>query len=283
MADRLFATIVDLVLWFGIMAVFIIKRRHETNLFRAYTLAAFLNAGLLCADTISRYVVDLCNVGGVWSNHLARLTFSALLCTVPWLILGFIVGKFKYMKTWGMVSSFLLYGIGLLCLFAANSIDSINRAFASSPHTLGVPAVIVTIAVNAASVLTVLDMTAQISRRAPKFTKAVGLIVSSYALLTLTTILGTNNYVKFTSCIISILYIVMAAVWIVIGFKKLNALLRRFGLALALLSSAKLFLFDFSGINDMGRTLMFIGFGITLLCIAFGYGIAEKRLKDKGL
>ncbi len=86
----------------------------------------------------------------------------------------------------------------------------------------------------------------------------------------------------FTSFIISIIYIVAAALWIIIGFKRLNALLRRFGLALALLSSAKLFLFDFRGISDMGRTLLFIGFGVTLLCIAFGYGIAEKRLKERG-
>lgn len=280
--QRLPAILVNLVLWFGVMAVFIVKRRHENSLFRAYTLAAFLNAGLLCSDTISRYLVDLLGAGEVWTNSAARLTFSALLCTVPWLIFGFIVGKLKYMRKWGMVSSFLLYGIGLICLLVANSIDGMNRSMGSS-HKMGVMAVIVTIAVNAASVLTVLDMTAQISSRAPKFTKAVGLVVSGYALLTLTTILGTNNYVKFTSCIISILYIVTAAVWIVIGFKKLNALLRRFGLALALLSSAKLFLFDFSHIGDMGRTLLFIGFGITLLCIAFGYGIAEKRLKDKGL
>ncbi|MDE7360843.1 MAG: DUF2339 domain-containing protein [Oscillospiraceae bacterium] len=282
MGQRLFAIIVNLILWFGIMAVFIIKDKHENNLFRAYTLAAFLNAGMLCSDTITRYLVDLLGAGEVWSNPAAKLTFSALLCTVPWLILGFVVGRFKYMKTWGMVSSFMLYGIGLICLLVANSIDSMNRAMLST-HKLGIAAVIVTIAVNVASVLTVLDMTAQISSRAPKFTKAVGLIVSGYALLTLTTILGTNNYVKFTSYIISILYIAMAAVWIVIGFKKLNALLRRFGLALALLSSAKLFLFDFSNISNMGRTLLFIGFGITLLCIAFGYAIAEKRLKDKGL
>lgn len=278
--QRLFAIIVNLVLWFGIMAVFIVKRKHENTLFRAYTLAAFLNAGLLCSDTISRYLVDLLGAGEVWANNAAKWTFSALLCTVPWLILGFVIGKLKYMKMWSMVSSFLLYSIGLFCLLVANGVDGMSRALSSS-HKLGTAAVIVTIAVNAASVLTVLDMTAQISRRAPKFTRAVGLVVSGYALLTLTTILGTNNYVKFTSYIISILYIVMAAVWIVIGFKKLNALLRRFGLALALLSSAKLFLFDFSNINNMGRTLLFIGFGITLLCIAFGYGIAEKHLKDK--
>ncbi len=179
-----------------------------------------------------------------------------------------------------MAASFTLYIIGLLNLLFANCIESLNRSI--SNHELGIAGIIATIAVNAASVLPVLDMTIQISGRSPKFSKAVGLIVSAYALMSLTTILGTNNYVTFTSFIISIIYIVAAALWIIIGFKRLNALLRRFGLALALLSSAKLFLFDFRGISDMGRTLLFIGFGVTLLCIAFGYGIAEKRLKERG-
>ena len=278
-SERLTAIFINLILWFGIMAVFIAKKKHENNLFRMYTFAAFLNAGLLCSDMIIRYLVDMFDVVETWIQPASKAAFSALLCTVPWLVLGFIVGKLKYMKGWGMPASFTLYIIGLLNLLFANGVESLNRSI--KDHELGIAGIIATIAINAASVLPVLDMAVQIREKEPKFAKAVGLVVSGYALLSLTTILGTNNYVTFTSFIISIIYIVMAAIWIVIGFKKLNALLRRFGLALALLSSAKLFLFDFSNINNMGRTLLFIGFGITLLCIAFGYGIAEKKLKDR--
>ncbi len=279
-SQRLFAIFVNLILWFGIMAVYIVKKKHENTMFRMYTFAAFLNAGLLCSDMIMRYLVDMFNEIEMWANPAAKAAFSALLCAVPWLILGFVVGKLKYMKGWGMASSFTLYIIGLMNLLFANGIDALNRNIGN--HELGIAGIIATIAVNAASVLPVLDMSLQISGKAPKFSKAVGLIVSAYALMSLTAILGTNNYVTFTSFIISIIYIATAAVWIIIGFKRLNALLRRFGLALALLSSAKLFLFDFQGISDMGRTLLFIGFGVTLLCIAFGYGIAEKRLKERG-
>ncbi|MCM1168000.1 MAG: DUF2339 domain-containing protein [Ruminococcus sp.] len=274
----LFAIIVNLVLWFGVMAVYIVKKKHETAFFRVYTLAALLNAGIVCSHFVTRYLVGLLGSGGVWTNAAGRSAFSAMLCTVPWLILGFAAGKLKYLKVLSMVSSFVLYGIGLMFLLSANFINTLNRGLGG--RELGAAAVIATIAVNAASVLPVLDMTLQIQEKAPKFTKAVGLIVSAYSLMTLTTILGTNDFVTFTGFIISIIYIVTAAVWIVIGFKKPNALLRRFGLALVLLSSAKLFLFDFSNINNMGRTLLFIGFGITLLCIAFGYGIAEKKLKE---
>lgn len=275
----LFAIFINLILWFGIMAVYIAKKKYETSFFRAYTLAALLNAGIVCSHLITRYLVDIIGAGEMWTNNAGRMAFSALLCTVPWLILGFTAGKLKYLKNLSMISSFVLYGIGFLCLAYANFINSVGSIL-SNHYELKTAAIIATIAVNAASVLPVLDITMQIQEKAPKFAKAVGLIVSGYALMSLTTILGTNDFVTFTSFIISIIYIVTAAVWIVIGFKRLNALLRRFGLALVLLSSAKLFLFDFSNINNMGRTLLFIGFGVTLLCIAFGYGIAEKKLKE---
>lgn len=278
-SERLFAVIIDLILWFGLMAVFAAKKKQDSTVFRLYSCAALLNAGIVCTDLISRYAVDILGAAEIWTNRAGRAAFSALLCTVPWLILGFVAGKLKHMKIWGMISSFVFYGIGLMSLLSANVLGALNRMIGD--HQLGAAGVIAAIAVNAASVLPVLDITLQIKEKAPKFVKAVGLIVSAYALMSLTTILGTNDFVTFTSFIISIIYIVTAAIWIVVGFKRLNALLRRFGLALVLLASAKLFLFDFSNINDMGRTLLFIGFGITLLCIAFGYGIAEKKLKEQ--
>ncbi len=274
----LFAIFVNLILWFGIMSVYIAKKKHENTFFRVYTFAALLNAGIVCTHMISRYLVNILS-GGNPTTTADKMVLSGLLCTVPWLILGFAAGKLKFMKKLAMLSSFILYWIGLIFLMSANFINSVGNLF-NNHYELKFAAVITTIAVNAASVLPVLDMAMQIQGKIPKFAKAVGLIVSAYALMSLTTILGTNDFISFTSFIISIIYIVTAAVWIIIGFKRLNALLRRFGLALALLSSAKLFLFDFSNINNMGRTLLFIGFGITLLCIAFGYGIAEKKLKE---
>ena len=93
--------------------------------------------------------------------------------------------------------------------------------------------------------------------------------------------LGTNGWVAFTSCLIRILYILVAVFWIALGFARNKPLTRRFGLALTLLASAKLFLFDFSEINAMGRTLMFIGFGITLLAISFVYGYFEMKAKKQ--
>lgn len=273
---RIVSMAVNLVLWFGILAVFILRKKSDSTAFRIYNCLAFLNAGILISNLI---FTDL-------NLFLKKIDASAantallccLLCSCLWMLLGFISGKLKYMKTAGMVSSFVFYGISYILLINTHFIRFIESL---SKNTLEGLMVAVVIIVNIISVLTVLDITAQITEKQPKFSKAVGLIVSGYGVMTATNLLSINDMVQFTSWIISVIYILTAAVWIFIGFKKHNTLLRRFGLALSLLASAKLFLFDFSDTDAMGKTLLFIGFGITLLGISFGYGVAEKKLKNQ--
>ena len=278
--DSVVAILTNLALWFGLLIFFIARKKTESTLFKIYTCLAFLNAGFLGSYLISEHLADYLEDMELWSRSGTRAAFSALVCATLWMLLGFVVGKLKYLKVLSSVSSFTFYGIGLCCLGWGNLVNFFS-GWGSASKALGPVMIIVTVVVNVVSVLSVLDITLQIEGMAPKFAKAIGLVVSAYALMSLTTILGTNDFVKFTSCIISIIYIATAVVWIVLGFWKLNALLRRFGLALVLLASTKLFLFDFMGIDAMGRTLLFIGFGITLLVISFSYGIGEKRLKDR--
>lgn len=273
---KLFITIANIVLWLAILIPFIARKKYNATLFRIYTVLASLNAGFLGANIIITNVVPALKDFSIWTNKAGQAAFAAMCAAVLWILIGFVLGKLKYMKTIGIVFSIASYAIGLFYLMFSSFAGARSRYNGDSA---GLVMVIMTILINAVSVLAVLDITLQIRERVPRFAKGVGLIVSGYALIVLTVVLGTNDFVKFTSFIISIIYIVMAAVWIVIGFRRKNTILRRFGLALALLASAKLFLFDFSGINVMGRTLLFIGFGLTLLAISFGYGIAEKSLK----
>lgn len=275
---KLSAVIINLILWFGIMAVLSTRKVRETVGFRLYTFAALLNAGFLCSNLISSDLMRILKENHAFLNSAQRSAFSGLLCAAVWMILGFIGGKLPYLKTWKAPASMTHYGIGFICLAWANLANTFSNI---KEQELGTMLVAATVIVNVVSVLAVLDITLQISEKAAKFSRAIGLVVSGYAMLSLTTILGTNNVVKFTSCIISIIYLVMAAAWIVIGFWRSNPLLRRFGLALALFSSAKLFLFDFSGVDAFGRTILFIGFGLTLLGISFAYAIMEKRLSRR--
>lgn len=275
---KLSAVIINLILWFGIMAVLSTRKIRESIWFRLYTFAALLNAGFLCWNLIASDLMRILKQNNMLLNTAQSSAFSGLLSAAVWMILGFIAGKLPYLKELKAAASMTHYGFGFCCLAWANFANTFSNIKEQNLETM---LIIATVIVNAVSVLAVLDITLQIQEKASKFSRAIGLVVSGYAMLTLTTILGTNNVVRFTSCIISIIYLVMAAVWIVIGFRRSNSLLRRFGLALALFSSAKLFLFDFKGVDAFGRTILFIGFGITLLGISFGYAIMEKRLSRR--
>ena len=272
--DELFAWqfTLNAAIWLGLM-IFHIARKKESTLFSLYTSAVVINLGAYASYMLSEKLIGLLIRTGtvIYGNHwLYIAAFSA----AAWFLLGFVSGKLKHMKKGAAWLSLSLYTVGLLCLLTAN----IHNARAAESTVL---AVILTVLLNIASVLATLDMALKIKALAPKFARAVGLVVSAYGLYALTVTLGSNKWVVFTSCIISIVYLAMAALWIIFGFRKNNALLRRFGLALALLSAAKLFLFDFKGLDAVGRTLMFIGFGITLLCISFAYGFVSKKMKNK--
>ena len=255
-----------------------LKKTRESAGFRLYSFAALLNAGWVCSNLISDDLMTMLRYRGALHDRAQQNAFSGLLCAAVWMILGFVAGKLPYLKKWKAPASITHYAIGFCCLGWANLVNMFNNIRDNEIETM---LVIATVIVNVVSVLAVLDIAFQIQEKASKFSRAMGLIVSGYAMMSLTTILGTNNVVRFTSCIISILYLMLAAAWIIIGFWKNNPLLRRFGLALALFSSAKLFLFDFRGVDAFGRTLLFIGFGVTLLGISFGYAIMEKRLSRK--
>ncbi len=259
-------------IWLGLMILYIVRKR-ESVLFNVYTAAAMINLGAYASYMLSEKLIGLLIRTGTVIYGTQGL-YAAAFSAAAWMLLGFVSGKLKHMKKGAAGLSLSLYTVGLLFLLTAN----IHNAQASENTVL---AVILTVALNVASVLAALDMALKIKSLAPKFARAVGLVVSSYGLYALTVTLGSNKWVVFASCIISIVYLAMAALWIVFGFRKGNALLRRFGLALALLSAAKLFLFDFKGLDAVGRTLMFIGFGLTLLCISFAYGFVSKKMKNK--
>lgn len=269
-------------IWATIMVLFAVRGRRGA-LVNLYSFAVALNTGFFGIFLIYNNISKVFLTGGILPHGLTNISqelalYRDLLCAAVWMLLGFTAGKLKYMKNASVGLSLTMYSFGMMCIFAANVTSYWNNA---NDIQESVGAVIVYIVINVLSVLSALDMALRIKSVAPKFARAIGLVVSFYALMTLTVMLDVNNWAAFTSCIISIIYILTAAAWIGIGFAKYNALLRRFGLALALFSSAKLFLFDFPGIDAMGRTLMFIGFGITLLCISFAYAFFEKRLKNK--
>ena len=105
------------------------------------------------------------------------------------------------------------------------------------------------------------------------------LICSAYI-----TIISTINLVNqfglgFASFWITIIYVLTALVWTVIGFYKRYALLRAFGLVMSLLSVAKFFLVDLFVLTEGLRILSYFALGVALVGISFVYQYFNRRLE----
>lgn len=264
----------NIAIWLGIM-ILLTLRGYSGKLMNAYIITVYSVCSFYVIFLISRLFDKLHSIGVL--NAAARDCSKHYYAAVIFMLLAFLIAKRKSLGKATVVTSEIIHISALAYLGVINLCLSFSDLTKSSGLQVSIPCVIAC----TASVFAALDLALNIQRQCPKFSKAVGLIISGYAVITATYLLSVNNIVAFTSCIISAIYILLSTAWIIIGFKKENPLLRRFGLALVLFSCAKLFLFDFSNIDNIGRTVMFIGFGIALLCISMIYGFFEAKMKKK--
>ncbi|MCL1790225.1 MAG: DUF2339 domain-containing protein [Peptococcaceae bacterium] len=105
------------------------------------------------------------------------------------------------------------------------------------------------------------------------------LIMAGYFALVLTLGLISQFQVSFTHFSISIIYVLMALAWIVFGFLRRTALIRRCGLGLAILAVVKLFIVDLYGLAQGYRIISYFALGISLIAISFVYQYFHKRLQ----
>jgi len=105
--------------------------------------------------------------------------------------------------------------------------------------------------------------------------------VSAYFLVLLTHNLVAQYNMSVTSMVLSIIFVVAALLWIIFGFVRRFVFMRRFGLGLAVLAVAKLFLVDFQGLTDGNLVVSYFAFGLTLLGISFVYQHFSKKFALK--
>ena len=107
------------------------------------------------------------------------------------------------------------------------------------------------------------------------------LIVSGYFLIILTQNLIVQFDLSFSSAAISIIYVLTALAWIILGFTRRYPFIRMFGLGLAALSVIKLFLIDLGSLTQGYRIVSFFALGLILVAISFVYQYFSKLLELK--
>ncbi len=260
---------VNALIWLIIVTVLAMRSTKGSG-FKAFSIAAMFNLAFMGNYMVLRLVgwlenTDLIDNGGF---VIAFLSFALV-----WMITALITGKLRFLDNTRYIVSIIMYSIAIFTLFLTNLTSPLADVSGE------IVFVVFSMAVNVISVLAAFDMALNIKGLAPKFARAIAMAVSLYAMFSITFALGANEIVSFTNCFISIFYLLIAVIWIVLGFVRRFPLMRRFGLALTLLSAAKLFLLDFAGTDDVGRTLMFILFGIVLLIVSCIYAVFEKKIR----
>jgi len=181
-----------------------------------------------------------------------------------------------------LVLTCLLYALGIVGLFALNM--SYDLRFMPVGISAGNPGVtvaatVVILVAGGLSVISLYDLLRHLSVKGSIGTATVPVIVSIYTLVIVTQNLLAHYDIGFNNIWLSVVYILAALTWTIIGFTRRYVLMRRLGLVLALLTVGKVFLLDLTGLSQPQRIVSFIVMGVVLMGISYVYQIFNKRLE----
>jgi hypothetical protein len=127
--------------------------------------------------------------------------------------------------------------------------------------------------------ISVKDLTVRLIKKAGLNLEIYPIAMAIYFLGSTTVILVNQFNLGDINLVISIFLLLMALAYIAIGFKKRFVILRRAGLALSILSTGKLFLFDLAFLETGGKIIAYFCFGLILIGISFVYDRARRSME----
>ena len=172
-----------------------------------------------------------------------------------------------------IIISLVMHGVGLSCLAVFNA--SVYNEFFIWLFLNFTTQLVALVALN--------DFINKISKKLVSSGKESPfklLIIFSYFLFVVTQGLMVQGDVGFNSGLISIIYVIAAFIWIVLGFKFKNIVLRKCGLFLSIAAVAKLLIIDTWGLSTEMRIVSYLTLGVVLMLISFVYQRFSRKLEE---
>jgi uncharacterized membrane protein len=110
--------------------------------------------------------------------------------------------------------------------------------------------------------------------------KYLWLLVSGFAVVLLAQNLTARLHLGPSSLILTLLFGLTALGWVLYGFLKREALMRRCGLILAFCATFKLLVLDLSSLDTTLLVIAYLTGGAVLLGISFTYQYFSRKLKQ---
>jgi hypothetical protein len=239
---------------------------------------------------VNFWVFSLYMIQVEWYNYLfpwlAKSSLDpkyliVLFSIVITLLIAYILPRIKLLTDFIVkMISLVLYVIATIWIFVLNSIAS-PCPFGSGelPLMMVVAGTVVLLMIGLLSVLAVSEVVKALVVEKILPLEYYPMLVSTYFVVILTQNLISQYHLEFQNFVISLIYIITALLWILYGFSKRFALIRRFGLGLSILAIAKLVFIDLHNLNPTLKIVSYFAFGFFLLAISFVYQHFNKRLE----
>jgi uncharacterized membrane protein len=272
----------------AILGAYMYKKMMSGKFISMYKYFALVNLWVYVLYIISKagdWLFDTNRAQSMWQLSQIDYFICAASITATFLIAHFI-RRIKLLAGVGIkIFSIVLHVIGIIWLFVINQTSSplALRYFSTATNTPLITAAgtALLVVLGMLSLLSLADILKILVKERKLGIEWLPLILSGYFVTSLTQNLIVQYNLSFSSMIISIIYVLAAFAWIVFGFMRRYAFIRRFGLALAVLAVAKLFVIDLHNLTQGFRIVSYFALGITLLAISFVYQNFSKRLELK--
>jgi len=176
--------------------------------------------------------------------------------------------------------SMTIYVLALLSLFFLNFTSPVEGYMVEMPLAISIVGTLELAVIAFLSILAARDLVLYFVIEHKLGIEWYPLVISLYFVIILTQNLITQYRLEFNNAAISIIYLSTALAWIIFGFAKRYVFIRRFGLALSILSVAKLFIIDLAFLTQGYRILSYFVFGVILIAISFTYQYFNKKLEN---
>jgi len=261
---------------FLIWGAFVFKKTVFTNAHKAYQTLVLTNVWIYLVYMASHLSDRL-----TWAYPLSAFYLMMVVQAMLAWVLAYAFSRIKILFTGGTAFLvFVLYVIGLVGFFI------LNMSGGFVPYTIGVGSVGVTVgattvivAVSGLSIFSLYDMLRYFVVWGGMKHRYVHVVISVYALVIVTQNVIVHYGVAFTNIWLSVFYVLTALGWIIYGFVRGHMQLRRNGLGLALISVAKVFLLDLTGLSLEQRIVSFLIMGGLLVGIGYLYQYFSKKLE----
>ncbi|MFK4343096.1 MULTISPECIES: DUF2339 domain-containing protein [unclassified Paenibacillus] len=224
---------------------------------------------------------------GHWYNIIVPEGFThysfykALLYTCVSLVLAYSLPKVKLLYDQVIkYYSLALYGIGYaLGLLVTVAIPTLHDNYAQNTAADYVALVVLAV-FNVLVFFSSKDFLNALMTRHYRSTELYPVIMGVYLLGVITAFLGVQFRLGDAGLVFSLVYLLLAILYIVYGFRKRVVYIRRFGLGLTLLSTGKLLLYDLHLLTTGSTIVAYFSFGVVLLAISYIYQKVSNRMGE---